>query len=284
MKKILLAVDGSGPSADAAQLLASLPLAAGTAILVVSVVNRPWEAGNEKAYPEQHNRANRIAETAVAALQHAGVDVTIAVRHGDVSHELIQAAEEWGADLLVLGSRGLTGLEAFMLGSVAGNVAKHAHCPVLVVRTPVLRNVLLAIDESPHGQQALEFAGAFPLPEGALVKVLNVVRGELPVLDLAAVSDEHVEASLEAAEQERILSGEERVRAAARQLKALGRSSTWQVREGDPASEILAAAEADQADLIMAGARGHSLIRNLIVGSVADRLLKNAPCSVLIVR
>jgi nucleotide-binding universal stress UspA family protein len=52
---------------------------------------------------------------------------------------------------------------------------------------------------------------------------------------------------------------------------------------GDPATEILRVAEERNADLVVAGARGVSLIERLLVGSVADRLLKEAPCSVLIV-
>ena len=62
-----------------------------------------------------------------------------------------------------------------------------------------------------------------------------------------------------------------------------GRTVTHAVREGDPAHELISLAEETGADLIVAGARGVSLVRGLIVGSVADRLLQHAPCSVLLV-
>jgi nucleotide-binding universal stress UspA family protein len=74
------------------------------------------------------------------------------------------------------------------------------------------------------------------------------------------------------------------VESACDQLAAAGKVASSEVKEGDPATEILAAAEDQGADLIIAGARGHSFIEGLLVGSVADRLLKRASCSVLLVR
>jgi nucleotide-binding universal stress UspA family protein len=71
--------------------------------------------------------------------------------------------------------------------------------------------------------------------------------------------------------------------AAAEQLAVQGRATQTEVREGDPATEILRLAEECRADLIIAGARGASLIQGLFVGSVADRLLQQARCSLLIV-
>lgn len=53
---------------------------------------------------------------------------------------------------------------------------------------------------------------------------------------------------------------------------------------GNPAQEIVKAAEKGRYDLIVMGAKGHSLLRNLMIGSVADTVVRNAPCSVLVVR
>jgi nucleotide-binding universal stress UspA family protein len=71
--------------------------------------------------------------------------------------------------------------------------------------------------------------------------------------------------------------------AAAERIDAAGRCAQAEVRRGDPAAEILKLAEERGADLILAGARGTSLLQGLFVGSVADRLLQQARCSVLIV-
>jgi len=67
------------------------------------------------------------------------------------------------------------------------------------------------------------------------------------------------------------------------ELEGARRHASALVMEGDPAEEILSLAQEPRADLIILGARGASLIRGLVVGSVADRVLKSAPCSVLIV-
>ena len=67
-------------------------------------------------------------------------------------------------------------------------------------------------------------------------------------------------------------------------ITAAGKHCRADVRAGDPAEEILEVAEERQADVIVAGARGRSLIERRLVGNVSDRLLKHAASSVLIVR
>lgn len=68
------------------------------------------------------------------------------------------------------------------LGSVARNVAKHARCPVPVARVPEqdLRRVLLALDDSEHAQQALQFCSRLPLPVESEGLVLKIVRPDAP--------------------------------------------------------------------------------------------------------
>ena len=62
--------------------------------------------------------------------------MTTAVEWGDPKSKIIDAAEQWHADLIVLGSHGRTGLERFLMGSVSDAVARHAPCSVEVVRIP----------------------------------------------------------------------------------------------------------------------------------------------------
>jgi len=76
-----------------------------------------------------------VAKTA-DALRSAGIYVTTAVVQGDPKSVVIDDAEAWGADLIVLGSHGRKGLQRFLLGSVSEAVLRHAHCSVEVVRLP----------------------------------------------------------------------------------------------------------------------------------------------------
>jgi nucleotide-binding universal stress UspA family protein len=286
MLKILFATDGSESPAAAQRLLTTLPLPQGTPVRVISAVADWWTplAGFEPAPLLEvaemdatlRKAAQKTVEDAAEELRRTGLEVSTAVLSGQPGYQLIRAAEEFEANLVVLGSKGLTGLEGFMLGSVARSVAHHAPCSVLIVREgkESLETVVLALDGSPHAAEALKFTAALPLPVGAKVRALSVV----PTTSMLSI--ETPRALVEKARTAAHALAE----SACEQLKAARKLATFEVKEGDPATEILASAEAQGADLIIAGARGHSFIEGLLVGSVADRLLKKATCSVLIVR
>lgn len=298
MLKLLYATDGS-PDAEAAfRMLELLPLTAGDAVRVVSVITQPvpgatagvdlatgaWEVLADLLVREQA-RLEETAHAAAARLEERGLSVSVELRHGDPAHEILAAAEAWEADLILLGSRGRTGLERFLLGSVAQNVAKHARRPVLVARQPgaALRRVLVALDGSAHSRQALELAARFPLPVEAGCVAVHVVRPYAPFPGLLPTDRPEFDAAVRAVNEQRHQEAEALTGEAVSLLTAQGKHARAEVREGDPAEQLLELAEADGIDLIIAGARGVSLIQGLLVGSVADRLLKSAPCSLLLV-
>jgi nucleotide-binding universal stress UspA family protein len=77
-----------------------------------------------------------VAQAAVERLRAAGADASAAVPIGDAAAEIVDEATRWGADLIVLGSRGLTGVSRILLGSVARNVLQASTTSILVVREP----------------------------------------------------------------------------------------------------------------------------------------------------
>lgn len=78
--------------------------------------------------------ADALARSSADRLEADGLTTEIEVRHGDPAHEIIRAATDWEADLIVMGTRGLTGLQRLLLGSVARKVLQHAPCSVLIAR------------------------------------------------------------------------------------------------------------------------------------------------------
>jgi nucleotide-binding universal stress UspA family protein len=284
--KVLFATDGSEEAQAASALLELMPFPPGSEFQVLTVT-----AGAEWTLPEwfvagEHNWGKSVAENAAQRLAREGVRTTPHTRSGSTSYEIIQAAEELDVDLIALGSKGLTGMAGFFLGSVARNVAKHARRSVLVARHPRhdLQHVLLAVDESEHAAAAARFTAGMPLPEGSEVEVVSVLR---PIQQYAMVAPEFMvqydEAMRAAREQEREELGKH-VQQIAERLTAHHKRAEPVVLEGDPADQILRRAGETEADLLIAGARGVSLIEGLLVGSVADRLLNEAKCSVLLVR
>jgi len=121
-----------------------------TPIHVVSVAPSlfPWwvgmaEAGGVTTVPqlmasEEATRADEaeLVQATVERLVRAGYRATGSVREGDAADQLIKAAEATGSDLIVVGTRGRTGLTRLVLGSVARNVVTHAPCSVLVIHPP----------------------------------------------------------------------------------------------------------------------------------------------------
>jgi nucleotide-binding universal stress UspA family protein len=122
--RVLLADDGSAGARAAAALLA-WPVFARSQVRVVTVS----ETG-------AHATEATPARSAVEGLTAAGRAHEIDVRSGDPAHEIVQAASDWKADLIVMGSRGRTGLARLLLGSVARKVVAHAPCSVLIKRLP----------------------------------------------------------------------------------------------------------------------------------------------------
>ena len=142
--KILLATDGSEEAASAARTAADLAQKTGSELHVVLVELStayvgmgPPEIADIPA-PEQEEldeEAQSLLDTQVRQIKADGGTVTRAyLRLGRPDVEIVTLAEELGAGLIVVGSRGLGGIRRALMGSVSDSVVRHAHCPVLVVR------------------------------------------------------------------------------------------------------------------------------------------------------
>jgi nucleotide-binding universal stress UspA family protein len=141
--RILVAVDGSAPSQDAIDEVAGRAWPAPTNVRIISVV-RPYVPPAAEFVPagfsthevlrEHMKDAEQIVARAAERLARSGVSVDTALRQGDPRAVIVDEAAEWGADLIVVGSHGHTGLTRLLLGSVAQAVVSHAPCSVEVVR------------------------------------------------------------------------------------------------------------------------------------------------------
>jgi nucleotide-binding universal stress UspA family protein len=142
--RILLAVDGSKFSEAATQAVVAQAKPQGTEVHVIYVIDIHTPQfpemmvdypGIEHARDAQRGPAEAMVAKTAELLRSKGLRVTTAVELGDPKSKIIDTAEAWRADLIVLGSHGETGLDRFLTGSVADAVARHAPCSVEVVRT-----------------------------------------------------------------------------------------------------------------------------------------------------
>jgi nucleotide-binding universal stress UspA family protein len=145
--KILLAVDGSTFSDSAVEQIANRPWPDGTEVDVLSVSEQPGYPMGETAalpssyYEEMEKLAREQAQAAIDKALEAlrsnksSLRVTNNVVPGHPAQKILDRAEHWGADLIVVGSHGYRGFKRLLLGSVSQAVASHAKCSVEIVRS-----------------------------------------------------------------------------------------------------------------------------------------------------
>jgi nucleotide-binding universal stress UspA family protein len=122
-QRIVVGTDGSERAGKAVEQAADVAKAVGAEVHVVRAV--PGPGGDPEGEAEQ----------AAEKLRDAGVQVETHVVNDDPSEALISVAEQEGADLIVVGNKGMTGAQRFFLGSVPNDVGHHAGCSVLIART-----------------------------------------------------------------------------------------------------------------------------------------------------
>jgi nucleotide-binding universal stress UspA family protein len=273
---ILFATDGSKGALDAAHLLASLPLDTKDQLLVLTVAPR---------YEDLEGRA--ALATAREALTHCTGSLSLQVRRGDPAEAILRVAEDEAADLIVVGSRGLSTVARFFLGSVAERVARHAPCPVLLVRPhhAELNRVLVGVDGSDRADRAVEWLRQFPLPVGCEVQIVTV----LPAMEdlvrtqlLPRFGLSYRSARALADRQKGQI--EKHLDVLAARLTDAGEEVVVEIWHGDPALALIQGAEEAQADLVVVGSHGHSAVERFFIGSVSEKVLRHAHCSVLIVK
>lgn len=134
-KHILLAVDGSAWSVHAKEAAAALPNGGGSEILVLHI--REIEVTRGEHATEDSDDAMILVDSVVADLRGRGLKVTGEARNatsGQVAPSILAVAKEFNADIIVMGTRGLSDFSALLVGSVAHKVINHAECAVLVTR------------------------------------------------------------------------------------------------------------------------------------------------------
>ncbi|MCJ8164214.1 universal stress protein [Pontibacter sp. E15-1] len=150
--KILLATDGSKYSKTATEEIAGRTFPANSELRIISVVESspdymysPFIGGMEGYYQEADSIAQKAAkevvETAAELVRekNSSLLISTAVIKGPPKQVIIEDADSFVADLIVVGSHGRRGLEKFLLGSVSQSVALHANCSVEIVRTRRLK-------------------------------------------------------------------------------------------------------------------------------------------------
>jgi nucleotide-binding universal stress UspA family protein len=224
--------------------------------------------------------AKEKLQAAAAQAKERGVEGTIQLGEVPAATAIAERAEEVSADCLVLATRGHTGLKHMLLGSVAERAVKLAPCSVLTVKesgSPVEpSNIVVGLDFSEHSGAALDMALDIARGSGATLHLVHALDLSVPFVTPYEISipDKVIDQAWEAARQ--------RLAEKAQSLEGVEVSP---LVASAPASEAICdTAEKVHADLVVTGSRGLTGLKHAILGSVAERVLRHAPCSVLTVR
>jgi len=294
MSHVLIASDGSENSKAAQDFVASLPFRDKPDVRLVAATPLPvvlseYYVENVLFEQARHTQNSVVAPRTTAEaerLRSAFASVSTDLRIGDPANEILDAAEDDKADLIVLGARGLSAIPRFLLGSVSDYVCRHAPQSVLVVRpphTPVSpehtsgeppRRILFATDGSEASNRAIDRFAAWPWPQGTIARVM-IAHQIVTAFGVEIVQVEEPFRTAERLKAEAILQS-----ASQRLVKAFSHVETNICDTSQIVQSIIEQAENWNADLIVIGNRGLSRWERFLLGSTSLGVLHHAPCSV----
>jgi len=190
---------------------------------------------------------------------------------GPAAERILELAES--TDLIVMGTHGHTGLSRLLLGSVAEKVVRHARCSVLVARrhveSPGFHHILVPVDFSDCSRRALEEAGELARRSGAAVTLLHVIDPP----GVYGPDDDDLQSTGRLDDWGDLIEAR-----TATQVTRL-------MRTGNPAPQVLStAAEDPSVDLIIVGSHGRTGLQRMLIGSVAEKVLRHATRPVMVAR
>jgi nucleotide-binding universal stress UspA family protein len=292
-QKVFVAIDFSPSSDEALRQAHERASSNGAQLAVCHVV--PNELRNNLLFPHITRIAalqvpldmSQIADAASARVTEItgrnSEEFELIVEDGTPQALILQTAEEWMADLIIMGSHGQTSASEVLLGSVTDSVLRHAHCPVLIIRRgESSKRIVAGTDFSDPALPALKAAADEATRVGGdltVVHSLDLVwsAAAYPAMAFGGapfnVGPEKME------ELERIAT--ERLEEALRQLNVAGETV---VATGSAGQVLIDVATERKAALLVVGTVGRTGLRRALLGSVAETVARGAPCSVLVVR
>jgi nucleotide-binding universal stress UspA family protein len=297
-RSIFVPLDGSPFAEQAIPLALDLARRAG-AMVQVAMVHHPVPAlATALEVPEIESQLDQEARareqvylsSIVARIQkQANVPVTSTLIDGAVTEALQAHVEASGADLVVMTTHGRGPMSRFWLGSVADHLMRVLHVPLLLVRPtgepvepPVIRRILVSLDGSSFSEEAIGPAVALGRIFGAEYALAMVVEPPLPIADPSGIMVLPVavgtEEQLKAAATKYLAEQAEKLRKEGLTV------TTHQIDGPAAASALLAEAEQCKADVIALASHGAGGFERLVVGSVADKVIRGSTHPTLIVR
>ncbi|MHB8841170.1 MAG: universal stress protein [Candidatus Aquicultor sp.] len=277
---ILIAVDGSDSSKNALKRTIEYSKK-GDCRITVMTVPPSYEGELELGLVKNikgifRDFAEKILSDASEIAKEEGIQIETVLGEGGIHEAIIDVAEAKDCDLIIMGRRGLDNLERAFMGSVTARVIGYSPIDVLVMphdSTIRCERILLAVDGSKHSELAARRA----------IQVAQAYNGELKVLSVVDIPIEAYGDALGVVEQ-MVEKARQMTKNVEEQAKRSGIKAETFVREGDSHEKIIEMAYKLKADVVFMGSHGRTGLRRLLMGSVTEKVIGNAPCPVLVVK
>jgi nucleotide-binding universal stress UspA family protein len=275
--------------------MSQIVLPAADVVTVLSVAPQPllssarpdpaYFAFGSEARKEWVSKSQRLASEEAELLKGA-VYVQPEARWGHPIEQILRVARSAQADLIVLGAKGHTNLSLLLLGSVAQGVVQHSTLPVLIARPSERKfsKVLVGYDGSAAAKRGVSFIDRLAVDKSVKTDLVQVIEPfamppSTPIAyrRLAMVEAHAINVALRK-------KAETSLRTMAGRIRAQRPLVEPHVLTGTAAPELIAWAESHQSDLILVGSRKPSATRHYLLGSTAEKLVRHAKASVLVVR
>lgn len=288
---ILVATDFSRTAEAAADWAASIARGLGARVHLLHVLTLPAPQPHYTPAPSDLQSALQDAaleQLSRGASRLAGREIPVEtdLQVGIPSQTIVRVSKDLDPVLLVIGTRGLTGLSHLLLGSTAERVVQRAECPVLTIHPEdvgehrPIETILVPTDFSEDAKKAVRLAHRLLSRFERKTRLVLLHAFNLPIEYTAygpiPTSVNYLEdAGIEA---------EQQLGEIADELRTEGLEVETVAREGYPPEVICQQAEELKADLIAMGTHGRSGLAHLLLGSTAERVVQKAPCPVMTIR
>jgi len=269
MQRVLVATDGSEASQNAVAVALELAKSCSSKLELIAVAviltNLEYDSALPWVIEDAEKKMRQKLEAVEDMVKEAGVDCEIILHRGEDPYlEIVDEAAKNKVDMIIMGTHGRTGIKRFVMGSVAGNVIGHAPCKVLVVPVGAkidYGTVLVATDGSIHSDAAVSEA----------ISIAKKCDSSLILLSVASTDKE-------------VATAEESVKRAAEVADREGVRKEGMVLHGRPDEAIVEVAGQKNAGLILMGSHGRTGLKDLLMGSVTERVLGHGNTAVLVAK
>ncbi|MDY6834363.1 MAG: universal stress protein [Chloroflexota bacterium] len=299
--KVVLAIDGSSSSEVAARSISVLFTKQKAQVTTLTVIPEHIFLGGHtiahllRCSPSSHKQLNENQKQLALELvnrinrvyfpEWPGIESE--VRWGNPSQEITKACYDLKADLVVIGSKGMSNSREFLLGSIANKVLKYAPCNVLMIKKEIRAapKIIVPLDGSKYSNEAISFLMRMPLPRHTEIHLITVLQSFAATLVRSyTLNMEHDINLIDQIRQAEEDVAKELLGNGLSQLGKRGYKISSSVLRGEPSQEIIEETIRVDTDVIALGAKGLTGIQSYLLGSVTQRVARYAQSSVLVVK